>query len=122
MRRSIIWTALACSLAAAPAQAQFYKDKTLNLLVNYAAGGNSDLEARVFQQFLRKYIPGEPSVVVQNAPGAGGINAMNMLGLNIGSRADGLTLGYFTFGQTESNIFKFFYKLGFSIYLIISSS
>ncbi len=102
MRRSIIWTALACSLAAAPAQAQFYKDKTLNLLVNYAAGGNSDLEARVFQQFLRKYIPGEPSVVVQNAPGAGGINAMNMLGLNIGSRADGLTLGYFTFGPISS--------------------
>jgi tripartite-type tricarboxylate transporter receptor subunit TctC len=86
----------------APAHAQFYKDKTFNLLVNYAAGGNADLEARVFQQFLRKYIPGGPNIVVQNAPGAGGINAMNMLGLNIGSRADGLTLGYFTFGPISS--------------------
>ena len=94
---------LAVALAGvAPAQAQFYKDKTLNLLVNYAAGGNADLEARVFQQYLRKYIPGGPNIVVQNAPGAGGINAMNMLGLNIGSKADGLTLGYFTFGPISS--------------------
>lgn len=84
------------------AQAQFYRDRTLNLLVNYGAGGNADLEARVFQQFLKKYIPGAPPVVVQNAPGAGGINAMNMLGMNIGSRADGATLGYFTFGPISS--------------------
>ena len=82
--------------------APFYKDKTLNLIVNYGAGGNADLEARVFQQFLRKYIPGAPAIVVQNVPGAGGINAMNTLGLNIGSRPDGLSLGYFTFGPISS--------------------
>ena len=83
-----------------PAFAQFYKDKTLTLLVNYGAGGNADTEARVFQHFLPKYIPGRPSVIIQNAPGAGGFNAMNMLGLGIGSRNDGLTAGYFTVGAT----------------------
>lgn len=102
MRHAIIGLAALACATAAPAHAQFYKDKTLNLLVNYGAGGNADTEARVFQQFLRKYIPGEPSIVVQNAPGAGGINAMNMLGLNIGSKADGQTLGYFTFGPISS--------------------
>jgi tripartite-type tricarboxylate transporter receptor subunit TctC len=83
-----------------PCYAQFYKGKTLTLLVNYGAGGNADTEARVYQQFLPKYIPGHPSVIIQNAPGAGGFNAMNMLGLGIGSRNDGLTAGYFTVGAT----------------------
>ena len=93
--------ALALALAA-PAGAQFYRDKTLTLLINYGAGGNADIEARVFQQHLKKHNPGAPNVIIQNQPGAGGINAMNMLGLNVGSRADGLTLGYFTFGPISS--------------------
>ncbi len=90
--------AVACALAASPASAQFYKDKTLTLLVNYGAGGNADTEARVYQHFLPKYIPGNPNVIIENAPGAGGLKAMNMLGLHIGSKADGLTAGYFTIG------------------------
>ena len=84
------------AFAGSPASAQFYKDKTLTLLVNYGAGGNADTEARVYQHFLSKYIPGNPNIVIQNAPGAGGFNAINMLGLHIGSKADGLTAGYFT--------------------------
>jgi hypothetical protein len=95
MKKTALLIALVC---AAPAQAQFYKDKNLTFLINYGAGGNADLEARVFQQFMRKYIPGAPNLLIQTAPGAGGIHAMNMLGLNIGSKADGQTLGYFTFG------------------------
>jgi hypothetical protein len=86
--------------AATPCYAQFYKGKTLTLLVNYGAGGNADTEARVYQHFLPDYIPGHPSIIIQNAPGAGGFNAMNMLGLGIGSRNDGLTAGFFTVGAT----------------------
>lgn len=89
--------AVVLALASAPASAQFYKDKTLTILINYAAGGNSDLEARVFQKYLPKLIPGTPNIIIQNQPGAGGINAINMLGNNVGSRPDGLTVGYFTF-------------------------
>ena len=81
-----------------PAYAQFYKDKTLTLLVNYGAGGNVDTEARVYQHYLPKYIAGHPNVIIQNLPGAGGLNAINVLGLNIGVKADGLTVGYFTLG------------------------
>ncbi len=101
MRKWAFFLALAAS-SAGSAQAQFYKDKNLTFLVNYGAGGNADIEARVITQFIRKYIPGAPNLVVQNAPGAGGVNAMNTLGLNIGSKPDGLTMGYFTFGPITS--------------------
>ena len=83
-----------------PAFAQFYKNKTLTLLVNYGVGGNADTEARVYQQHLAKYIPGHPNIIIRNMPGAGGVNAMNQLGLNIGSQPDGLTVGYFTMSAT----------------------
>src|SRR5881397_458204 len=88
--------ALAFVLPSSIAFAQFYKDKTLTLLINYGVGGNADTEARVFQRHLVKHIPGRPTVILRNVPGAGGANAMNQLGLNIGSQPDGLTVGYFT--------------------------
>ena len=86
--------------ATQPALAQFYKDKTLTVLVNYGVGGNADTEARVYQQHLAKHIPGHPTILIRNMPGAGGVTAMNQLGLNIGSQPDGLTLGYFTMSAT----------------------
>jgi tripartite-type tricarboxylate transporter receptor subunit TctC len=100
IRSILVSAALFC--AANPAHAQFYKDKTVTLLINYGVGGNADTEARVYQHYLKKYIPGEPTVIIRNAPGAGGATAMNMLGLNIGSQPDGLTVGYFTTSATQS--------------------
>jgi tripartite-type tricarboxylate transporter receptor subunit TctC len=97
-------TAAALVLAASPASAQFYKDKTLTLLVNYAAGGNADTEARVYQRHLSKYIPGKPTVIIRNVAGAGGATAMNHLGLGIGLQNDGMTVGYFTMSATSSII------------------
>lgn len=90
------------ALLASPAHAQFYKDKTLTLLINYGVGGNADTEARVYQRHLPKYIPGNPTIIIQNAPGAGGINAINMLGLGLGPKNDGFTMGYFTLSALES--------------------
>src|SRR5262245_10623519 len=88
------------ALPVQPAAAQFYKDKTLTLLVNYGVAGNADTEARVYQRHLPKHIPGRPNIIVRNSPGAGGAAAINQLGLNIGSQPDGLTLGYFTMSAT----------------------
>jgi putative tricarboxylic transport membrane protein len=100
LMRSLLIAALV--FVTAPASAQFYKDKTLTLLINYGVGGNADTEARVFQRHLVKYIPGRPTIIMRNVPGAGGANAMNQLGLNIASQADGLTVGYFTMSATSS--------------------
>jgi hypothetical protein len=95
--RRLLCVLLLCAFGS-PSHAQFYKNKTLTLLVNYGAGGNADTEVRVFQHYLPKYIAGHPSVIIENEPGAGGFKAMNTLGLGIGSRNDGLTAGYFTIG------------------------
>jgi tripartite-type tricarboxylate transporter receptor subunit TctC len=79
----------------APAQAQFYANKTLTLVVNFGAGGNADISARIFQKHLASHIAGKPNIIIQNVPGAGGFQAMNMLGLGVNYRPDGLTAGFF---------------------------
>ena len=94
--------AVALALAALPASAQLYRNKTLTLLVNYGVGGNADTEARLYQRYLPKYIAGSPTVIIRNAPGAGGAAAINQLGLGIGAQPDGLTAGYFTTSATTS--------------------
>lgn len=85
---------LALGVIATPAHAQFYKDKALVWLINYGAGGNADTEGRVYARHMARHIAGQPQIIVQNAPGAGGYAALNTLGLN--RKADGLTGGFFT--------------------------
>src|SRR3981081_3353736 len=66
---------LACLLAAAaqPAAAEdFYKGKTINLMVGSAEGGGYDQYARLLARHLGKHIAGEPGIVVKNQPAAGG--------------------------------------------------
>ena len=92
--------AIATVSFAPPALAQFYSGKTLTVMVNYGAGGNIDTEARILARHLPKHIPGGPTIIIQNTPGAGGLHAMNLLGLNIRSKADGLTAGFFTISPT----------------------
>ena len=87
---------LIASATSTMAQTPFYQGKVLTLLINYGVGGNADTEARVYQRHLAKHIPGKPDIIIQNAPGAGGFTAMNMLGLGINVKADGFTAGYFT--------------------------
>lgn len=79
---------------AAPASAQFYNDKTVTMLVNYPAGGPTDIEARIVARHLADHIPGNPTVIVKNMGGGGGLIASNYLGEI--ARPDGLTIGFFT--------------------------
>ena len=66
-----------------PAHAQsveeFYKGKTITISVGYSPGGCYDFYPRVFARHMGKYIPGHPTVVVQNMPGAGSLRAANYL-------------------------------------------
>jgi tripartite-type tricarboxylate transporter receptor subunit TctC len=70
-------------LGAQPAQAQsvadFYKGKTVTLIISSAAGGGYDALARTIANHLGKHIPGSPAVIVRNMAGAGGIVATNHL-------------------------------------------
>jgi tripartite-type tricarboxylate transporter receptor subunit TctC len=64
------------SVAAEP----FYKGKRLTVMVNFAPGGSTDIEGRLFARHVAKYIEGQPAVVVQNMDGAGGLNGTNYVG------------------------------------------
>ncbi len=66
---------------AVPAQTpeEFYKDKTLSLIIPNAPGGSFDLYARLVANHLGRFIPGRPSIVAQNMPGAAGMQAANYL-------------------------------------------
>lgn len=73
------------------AQANFYQGKTLTMVVASTTGGGYDLWARLTARHIVRYIPGNPSIVVQNMPGAGNIIGANYVyGV---AKPDGLTLG-----------------------------
>lgn len=79
-----LFAAVALLVAAAPSAvaddvADFYKGKTLTIVVGHEPGTGFDVYARVLQRHLRRHIPGNPGVVVQNMPGVGGIAAANWL-------------------------------------------
>jgi tripartite-type tricarboxylate transporter receptor subunit TctC len=77
---------------AASAQDDYFAGKTLRIIVGLAAGGTVDTFARSFSGHLRKHIPGNPTIIVQNMPGAGGKNATNYLAEK--ADKDGLTILY----------------------------
>ena len=73
---------LTCTVTLAlPARAQtveqFYRGKTIDLIVGFAAGGGNDLYVRAFGHYVGKHIPGNPTVVTRNMPGAGTFLATN---------------------------------------------
>ena len=65
--------------AAAQSAADFYKNKTLRLVVGSSAGGGFSMYAMLLSAHYGKFIPGNPAVVVEHLPGAGGINSINFL-------------------------------------------
>jgi tripartite-type tricarboxylate transporter receptor subunit TctC len=76
---------------AAWAQTPFYQGKTITVVAGVSAGSAYDLYARLMAQFMGKYIPGNPSFIVQNMTGAGSIIGANYV-YNV-SKPDGLTIG-----------------------------
>ena len=93
----------ACALAAtaisasAQSPAEFFKGQTVTIYVGLSAGGGYDLNARLVARHIGKYIPGNPTVVVKNMPGGGGLVMTNFLanaapknGLHIGAPQRGV--------------------------------
>jgi tripartite-type tricarboxylate transporter receptor subunit TctC len=84
--------------AAAPKKAYaddpFYRNKRLSILINFAPGGPTDIEGRLFAKHVARHIDGAPNIVIQNMDGAGGIVGAKYLG-EVAPR-DGSMAGYFT--------------------------
>src|SRR5262245_45385483 len=94
--RSVAISVLILLVLGASAQAQdpvaeFYKGKQIRIVVASATGGGYDLYARYVARHFGKHMPGNPTVIVQNMPGAGGLAASNHVHARAGR--DGLTLG-----------------------------
>jgi tripartite-type tricarboxylate transporter receptor subunit TctC len=92
MKRILIAIALSVFLPSA-ALAQYYAGKTVTIIVGYKTGGGYDATARVLARHLPKHIPGKPTVIVQNMPGANSIIAANHV--YTVAKPDGLTIGTF---------------------------
>ena len=90
----LLFVAPKSSDAAAPAD--FYKGKVVQVVVGFTAGGGYDLYARVLAQHMGKHIPGNPTLIPQNMPGAGSVKAANYL-YNVAPK-DGTVFGIFDRG------------------------
>jgi tripartite-type tricarboxylate transporter receptor subunit TctC len=94
----------AVALATGHAHAQnvesFYRGKTITLFVATSPGGNYDLNGRLVSRHLGRFIPGNPSIVVQNVPGAGGLLLANRLANTI--ERDGLTMAIMERGTPQT--------------------
>lgn len=77
-------------LAADPVDAPAFEQKTVTMIIGYAAGGGVDATGRLVAQFMTKHLPGNPAVVVRNMPGADGMGALNSFVRQV--KPDGLTI------------------------------
>ncbi|MFZ2065352.1 MAG: hypothetical protein WAV27_05165 [Xanthobacteraceae bacterium] len=99
-RPSGLWVALllvVCGIAPAHADddASFFAGKTLRIIVGLPPGGSADTYARLVQRHLPAHLPGAPSILVQNVPGAGGMKSVAYLE---SLPADGTALATFSSG------------------------
>jgi tripartite-type tricarboxylate transporter receptor subunit TctC len=87
------------TLGAAHAQSveSFYRGRTVTIVIGYSVGGGYDAHGRVLARHLGKHLPGNPTVVAQNMPGAGSLRAANYM-YNAAPK-DGATLGVFARGM-----------------------
>jgi tripartite-type tricarboxylate transporter receptor subunit TctC len=86
-------TLLARLASAQIAVEEFYRGRQVNLIVGYGPGGGYDMVARLVARHLGRYVPGAPTIVAQNMPGAGSMRAVNYL-YSVAPR-DGATFGLF---------------------------
>ena len=109
--------AAAILLFVAPAQAEpiedFYRGKTLRMLIGYGPGGGYDIYGRLVAEFLPRHLPGKPTIIAQNMPGAGSFAAASYIhdvapkdGTVFGSLAQTLALDSMTNTNAKLDVSK----------------
>jgi tripartite-type tricarboxylate transporter receptor subunit TctC len=93
MLTMLVLLAMPAAAVQADAVADFYRGRTVNLVVGYGPAGGYDLCARLVARHIGRYIPGNPTVVVQNMPGAGSLRAANFV--YAAAPKDGATIATF---------------------------
>ena len=104
---SIALVAATASLwpASTPAQTveEFYRSKSVTMLIGSGAGGGYDTYARIFARHMSRYIPGNPTIIAKNMPAAAGLAAANTLYTT--ADKDGSTIAAFTNGSAMEPLF-----------------
>lgn len=80
----------------------FYEGKTIRIIVGFSAGGAFDQYSRILSRHMDKYIPGKPTIIVENMVGAGSLIAANHV-YRV-AKPDGLTIGHFNGGLILSQV------------------
>ncbi len=112
-----VGVAAAILLSAVPTEAQpvadFYRGKTLRMLIGYGPGGGYDIYGRLVAEFLPRYLPGNPTIIAQNMPGAGSFVAARYIhdvapkdGTVFGSLAQTLALDSLTNANAKIDVAK----------------
>lgn len=116
--RAFLLSLASCFVAGqALGQTPYFQNKTIKIVRGGEPGGTGDLQARALIPFLKKYIPGDPTIIVENMPGAAGRKAANYIfstakpdGLSIGAVGAGLVAGaILELAGTQYNLDKLIY-------------
>ena len=116
---TVCMSAASCLLSApsrADSIADFYRGKTLRLLIGYGPGGGYDMYGRLVAEFLPKYLPGNPNIVPVNMPGGGSFVAAKYMadaapkdGTVFGSLAQTLAMDSVVNNSGNIDVSKFAY-------------
>ncbi|HUK61077.1 MAG TPA: hypothetical protein VLV50_17745 [Stellaceae bacterium] len=82
----------------------FYRGKTVTIMVGFSPGGGFDINARLLARHIGKHIPGNPDVIVTNLPGAGSITAVVRLDTDLPK--DGTVIDTFNFGRIGDSLLQ----------------
>ncbi|MDP2355944.1 MAG: tripartite tricarboxylate transporter substrate-binding protein [Beijerinckiaceae bacterium] len=82
--------AIALSVGGSPVTAADFKGKTITMVIPFGVGGGADVWGRFNASLLQKHLPGQPVVIVRNAPGAGSVSGANLFAAT--AKPDGLTI------------------------------
>src|SRR3954453_3134468 len=106
-------TMLLSPMANAQPIADFYRGKSLRMLIGYGPGGGYDIYGRLVAEFLPRYLPGKPTIIPQNMPGAGSFAAASYIqdaapkdGTVFGSLAQTLALDSMTNASARVDVAK----------------
>jgi tripartite-type tricarboxylate transporter receptor subunit TctC len=98
---TLVLAAVASQASTASAN-DFYQGKTLSLVVGYSAGGGYDINARLISRHIGRHIPGTPTVVVVNMPGAGSLRSVEHLERH--APKDGTVINMFDYTQITNSL------------------
>src|ERR1041385_7421255 len=104
MRLFLLWLGLFVAVFSSNALAQEanFEGKTIRMVVGFSPGGGFDAYARAIARHYGKYLPGKPTVIVDNMPGAGSLIAANHTFNQ--AKPDGLTIGHFIGGVVTGQL------------------